>query len=567
VISDLAFEGDIRGIREYRYISGDSPFRAAAKKISEGTGTVLILTGFYISRYESIETDGLTGTWVLVNALSKMGFNPILPVDQTTRSVFEQLFNKSILVDFPITDVAASIQNANLLLKTLAPCAVIAIERPGPVKDRYFNFNGDEITEFTSRMEYLFSENCLTVGIGDGGNELGTGLLAEKLSLQVETKSMPLCNVYADYTLLGSTSDFAAFGLAAAFEITGEKSILPEPESVRKFLMKTKMAGIVDGMTGNITASVDGFSCDVVVRKYTQYVESAKMLRLSQILLNRFHEDLKNQYGVSVCSIKTSWNAKDKCVKLAGYALNNSHIRILDEKFESDGICCSNKLLQLADPETRSPFTKWMSAQACKKDLFDRPKGKLTTEIAEYDLWIRLIWKEEGWYLLQTPDLAMGWSNEIDPEANLYPEQEINPWGNIHRPLTGKQIPYKLSIDKIHTSAEKLLDIPYRWGGRSLKGIDCSGMIQRIFMDQQLLLPRNSRNQRKCGIRIPLKNHRPGDLIFAVGRKKAIHHVAISLRGGIQHACLNENRVIFDSQPDFAEKYKVIAVRRIASIA
>ncbi|MCD4655731.1 C40 family peptidase, partial [bacterium] len=104
-------------------------------------------------------------------------------------------------------------------------------------------------------------------------------------------------------------------------------------------------------------------------------------------------------------------------------------------------------------------------------------------------------------------------------------------------------------------------------GGRSLESMDCSGMIQRIFMDQNLLLPKNSRDQRKCGIRISLNNSIPGDLIFAIGKEKKLHHVAICLRNGIQHACLSKGHILCESLADFTQKYRIIAVRRIVKLA
>ncbi|MCD4655617.1 DUF4392 domain-containing protein, partial [bacterium] len=506
MISDLAFEGDFRGLREFRYISGIIPYRSAAKKIlsyssiNSGTGIitgndkVLILTGFYISRYESIETDGLTGTWVIAHVLSKLGFDPIIPVDETTRPIFQKLFKSKTLIDYPVSDNLTSSINATRILKSLTPHVVIAIERPGPdSSDRFLNYNGDDITEFTARTEYLFSRDCLTVGIGDGGNELGMGQLAEKLVVESTGTSCPLCRISADYTLIGSTSDFAAFGLSAALEICAGKQILPDEKCVREFLLKTKKLDLVDGITGKTTGSVDGFTIDKVIEKYGQFQKLARNIRVSHDVLNKFSCELDDKYGTAVISVTPRWNSSTENLDFMGYILNESHSRQLQQKLSLAGINIGTKPELLTDLDTNSPHNAWISVQSRQIDLFDRPEGRVTTEITDYDCWVQIIWVKGKWLLIQTPDLAVGWSRSVDLVKNIDREKTNNPWKNILRPVFKDVVKIEMSIDRLHDSAKMLLDIPYRWGGRSLESMDCSGMIQRIFMDQNLLLPKNSR--------------------------------------------------------------------------
>ncbi len=56
---------------------------------------------------------------------------------------------------------------------------------------------------------------------------------------------------------------------------------------------------------------------------------------------------------------------------------------------------------------------------------------------------------------------------------------------------------------------------PYRLGGDSLNGIDCSAFVQRTFNDKfDIALPRTTLAQTSQGIKIPKENLKPGDLVF-----------------------------------------------------
>lgn len=56
---------------------------------------------------------------------------------------------------------------------------------------------------------------------------------------------------------------------------------------------------------------------------------------------------------------------------------------------------------------------------------------------------------------------------------------------------------------------------PYRLGGDSLKGIDCSGFVQRTFNDKfDIALPRTTIAQTSQGVKIAKENLQPGDLVF-----------------------------------------------------
>lgn len=99
------------------------------------------------------------------------------------------------------------------------------------------------------------------------------------------------------------------------------------------------------------------------------------------------------------------------------------------------------------------------------------------------------------------------------------------------------------TTEAIIAQAEKLLGVPYLWGGMSAKGVDCSGLVRISHIMNGILLPRNASQQIKCGERVELDNLQRGDLVFfgtpATDEKPMrITHVGIYL---------GENKIIHSS--------------------
>ncbi len=74
-------------------------------------------------------------------------------------------------------------------------------------------------------------------------------------------------------------------------------------------------------------------------------------------------------------------------------------------------------------------------------------------------------------------------------------------------------------------TARQFLDTPYRWGGLTSEGIDCSGLVWTSYRVHGLVLPRDSDQQRRVGRSVDRDELRPGDLLFFPG------HVGMSTGG------------------------------------
>lgn len=80
--------------------------------------------------------------------------------------------------------------------------------------------------------------------------------------------------------------------------------------------------------------------------------------------------------------------------------------------------------------------------------------------------------------------------------------------------------------------AEQFLGNSYVWGGTSLtNGADCSGFVQSIYRDMGYSIPRVAEDQAQVGMKIPVKDAAPGDLIF-YEKNGEIYHVVMSLGNG-----------------------------------
>jgi hypothetical protein len=186
---------------------------------------------------------------------------------------------------------------------------------------------------------------------------------------------------------------------------------------------------------------------------------------------------------------------------------------------------------------------------------------------------VKILKNEDGWLMIQTPDLYIGW---IDSEAvQELTASEYQAWKSSPRifyirktgdilagPLQGKVIsdivagcilekgtdlsgftgvvlpdgrrgfirkeeavpldqvtPEKyLSGGNLVATAETFMGIPYLWGGTSSKGFDCSGFVKTIYFLNGVILPRDASQQFGCGTRIRRSWYpdslKAGDLLF-----------------------------------------------------
>jgi cell wall-associated NlpC family hydrolase len=104
--------------------------------------------------------------------------------------------------------------------------------------------------------------------------------------------------------------------------------------------------------------------------------------------------------------------------------------------------------------------------------------------------------------------------------------------------------------------ARRYLGVPYVFGGSNPAiGLDCSGLVQLVFRQLGMALPRTAQQQFNATARVPSDQLEPGDLVF-FARTYAdpndwITHVGIYLGGGLQINAPTEGQVV-SIQPVFS---------------
>lgn len=80
--------------------------------------------------------------------------------------------------------------------------------------------------------------------------------------------------------------------------------------------------------------------------------------------------------------------------------------------------------------------------------------------------------------------------------------------------LSFKDLPFNLIRKSIVQSVQKFIDIPYVWGGRNGLGIDCSALMQLVYLAHGITIPRYAHGQWKASKSVELRDLQEGDLVF-----------------------------------------------------
>jgi hypothetical protein len=262
-IENIVLSRDHRGISALRpYLAPDFCERAATF-ILERLGNVLITTGFYIPAGSAPETDGPPGAVALGQALTGLGSRVVYITDAYTSPLLQALAGPDVqTLEFPFADHQESWLHAADLVRSLAPTVMISIERCGLTDEGvYRNMRGTDVSGYHAKIDYLFRTHEASVGIGDGGNEIGMGNLAAAIPMVMPMVGRPRATT-TTRLVLSSVSNWGAWGVIAAMSRLRGKNLLPSVREAHDLTARTVALGAVDGTTGRRTESVDGFSLE-----------------------------------------------------------------------------------------------------------------------------------------------------------------------------------------------------------------------------------------------------------------------------------------------------------------
>ncbi|WP_028302859.1 DUF4392 domain-containing protein [Oceanospirillum maris] len=253
-IEDILVARNLRGMKTIQPALASGYYLRAARILNKCKGHVLIGTGFPV--VDTFETDGPVGAIALYQTLEKLGATPVLvcgpPVSQ------------ALMENFRVHEIRVGEHQERTLeafkaLYHYNPDAIISIERPGQAEDGgYYNMRGESISARTACFDtFIKNAKCPTIGIGDGGNEIGMGNIADVLK-DLDITASVTC---VDELLIADVSNWGAYGLIAFLSLWHEQDLLGDinPLEILQYLSKL---GSVDGVTRNNELTEDGLPAD-----------------------------------------------------------------------------------------------------------------------------------------------------------------------------------------------------------------------------------------------------------------------------------------------------------------
>jgi hypothetical protein len=167
-------------------------------------------------------------------------------------------------------------ERSERVMANMRPHLMVAVERPGKnVEGVYHGMNGRPLAGYVADIEPLFEmarEGGVPVlGIGDGGNELGMGLIRDDLGgfLPQATSCGCPCGkgtaavFAADYLVVASVSNWGANGVIAGLAVlTQNRDVLHYPDRERRAIELCANSGAVDGVHVSPVPAVDGIPAE-----------------------------------------------------------------------------------------------------------------------------------------------------------------------------------------------------------------------------------------------------------------------------------------------------------------
>jgi len=261
-IEDVLVARNPRGMKTAQAALSPGYYLRAARYFQRAKGAVLIGTGFPV--LDTFETDGPVGAIALYQTLETLGLQPWMVCAPPLSTIFENQGDYRVQV-LKAQNLEAAQEEAESVLNQLQPDAVIAIERPGIAQDgRYYNMRGEDITARCAFFDPLMTQaDCPTIAIGDGGNEIGMGNIANAIA-QLDVTAASTC---CDELLVADVSNWGAYGIIAFLGLWQGQDLLAtiSPPDILQFLSDN---GSVDGVSRKNTLTEDGLDaaqgCQVI---------------------------------------------------------------------------------------------------------------------------------------------------------------------------------------------------------------------------------------------------------------------------------------------------------------
>jgi len=163
---------------------------------------------------------------------------------------------------------------------------------------------------------------------------------------------------------------------------------------------------------------------------------------------------------------------------------------------------------------------------------------------------LEILREDNAWYEVQLPDGETGWVHQDDLRITETPG------------AVGGQS--SIRGGDIAREAIRYLGTPYRWGGQTSGGVDCSGFVFIVFSRVPGMARLRSYDYFQMGAPVQAANLLPGDLVFFTTYAPGPSHVGIYLGDGkFIHAASGARRVMMNALDDQYYATRYLGARRI----
>lgn len=291
-IEDIILQYSQRGMDVLSRYVPDGFCASAAKKIyALGRKNILLTTGFYVEGYA--ETDGPPGTFFLAKTLKKLEFSPVILTDSFCKDFFTD-------EEIPVVYLEKGFDREKILSE-YEPVALISIERCGEnINGDYANMRGVSIAEYTADIDKLFEfaleKGIYTIGIGDGGNEIGMGNLKDVISAEL---SLVPCKTEVSDLIIATVSNWGAYAIAAELSVLEKKNIFATYDEIYGYIEYIVSKGSVDGVKKAHTPTVDGYEKQIekeIIDSINQYINENIQQSHTQTYISGDKNENKNSF-------------------------------------------------------------------------------------------------------------------------------------------------------------------------------------------------------------------------------------------------------------------------------
>lgn len=278
------------------------------------------------------------------------------------------------------------------------------------------------------------------------------------------------------------------------------------------------------------------------------------------------------RYGEVVADLRVE-EGDDGAPVLRGSVLvpaqRDALVRSIGAQLAGMGVDADRLVIDVEALTERTATAAWLRPRGAAAAVRAAIHGDLATELTAADAPARLLIERGDHAVVELADRTVGWVDRTDVDAlpAAYAPASVAAWRAGWAGTARGAAPESWAA-----AVAPWLGVPYRLGGRTRAGIDCSAFVQHVVKEVTGLgLPRHSRDQSRFGARVALGDVRTGDVLFLSHLERGTSHVALVLAPsggmvgaalGAAHACLDHAVVCVEPLEGLLSRYTFRAARR-----